>query len=435
MKFENSSANQTLGSTFSCNGTREVSVFIYESQEEMIETLLGGYDISNFRNRRLPNGINSDIWNEQFDSIEFASRNDREFRGMLPNDTLESVFLRKKWNQMAEFNDVYTNTIEPLLKEIFRNFLSEGKLADPKFEYNDRELGNFSFDKASVELIPVFEYYDEKLEISVPQKNVEDRGEKSFDKTNGNEVFWIPKYEDKEKSKRACKLKREGKPITEIMGIEGLKPKKYASSVKKSFVYKIETPKPKKAVRVVLDLSIPRSRDSEEAKWRGYGAVAIIKFLETIGYSTSLVGTFGIDYVGNTTYDYVHTIILKDFGQPLDTAELLYGASDISFIRCKMFLQFIYGVSVNNETIDYMGSVMDFNCVVFNTFRSFGARYDKLWQENISSFSNRNTGNFLYITFGQGVWTQNAMVADLRRKITDVLNINNEAVQFAQANP
>jgi succinate dehydrogenase flavin-adding protein (antitoxin of CptAB toxin-antitoxin module) len=429
MKFENTSLNQNLGSTFSCNGTKEVSVFIYESQQEMIETLLGGYDISNIRNRRLPNGINSAIWVEQ------VERRDNAWRGMLPNDTLESAFLRKKWNQMTEFNDVYTNTIEPLLKEIFRNFLSEGKLDAPKFEYNDRELGNFSFDRASVELIPVFEYYDEKSETSVPQKNVEDRGEKSFDKTNGNEVFWIPKYEDKEKSKRACQLKREGKSITEIMGIEDLKPKKYASSVKKSFLYKIEKPKPKKAVRVVLDLSIPAFRTSEQAKWRGYGAVAIIKFLESIGYSTSLVGSFGVEYGRDTTYDYVHTIILKDFGQSLDTAELLYGTSDVSFIRCKMFFQFIYGVSVNNERIDSLGAVMDFNCVVFNTFRSFGARYDKLWQENISSFSNRDTGNFLYITFGQDVWTENAMVADLRRKITDVLNINNEAVQFAQANP
>jgi hypothetical protein len=77
---------------------------------------------------------------------------------------------------------------------------------------------------------------------------------------------------------------------------------------------------------------------------------------------------------------------------------------------------------------------MSHNCVVFNTFRSVGARYDRLWQENINSFSNRNTGNFLYITFGD-CWSEDEMIAEIRRKITDVLNINNEAIQFAQANP
>jgi hypothetical protein len=433
MRFdaENFNINTNFGA--SCNQSKDVYVGIFENTQELINEILGGYDIQDLSNRRLPNGLNGDFW-RQF--IERDVNNGITFYGGTQNDDFESLFLRKNWGRMDEFNNIYVNRIQPIMQQVYRDFLSQGKIENPEFEYNDRELGNFAFERASVELLPIFEYYDDKLEVSVPQKNVEDKGEKTFDKTNGNEVFWIPKYEDKKKSKRACKLKKEGKPISEIMSTEGLQPPKYTSSVKKSFVYKKEKPKLKKAVRILLDLSIIGRRTPEQAIWRGYGAVGIIKFLESVGYATSLIGVESTAYgSGTISHDLICAVFLKNFGQPLDTSELLYGASDVSLVRVKYWLWNMLASSMlNNNVNGSHGGIMTHDCVVFNTFRSVGARYDRLWQENINSFSNRNTGNFLYITFGD-CWSEDEMIAEIRRKITDVLNINNEAIQFAQANP
>ena len=89
---------------------------------------------------------------------------------------------------------------------------------------------------------------------------------------------------------------------------------------------------------------------------------------------------------------------------------------------------------LRNDVGTSHGSILSNDCVIFNTFRSVGARYDRLWQENIQSFSNGNTGGFLYIPFGE-CWNENEMVAQIRRNITNVLNINNQAVEYARANP
>lgn len=432
MLFENTANQQNINTAFNCNQSRDVYVGLFENQQELIDEILGGYDVSNLSNRRLPNGLNEAFFRQHIQVVQ----NDPNFYNLRRNDDFESVFLRTKWNQMAEFNDIYVNRILPIMQDIYRDFLSQGKLELPEFEYNDRELGNFAFERASVQLLPVFEYYDDKYFSALPRNEVEDINGKSFSKINGNEVFWIPKYDNKEKSIRACKLKREGRPISEIMGINGLEPQKYTSSVKKSFVYKKEKPKLKKAVRIVLNLSTLGDRTPEEAKWRGYGAVGIIKFLESIGYSTSLIGVESTNYrIPSISHDLICAVFLRNFGVPLDTAELLYTTSDVSFVRVKVWLwNMIASALLRNDVGTSHGGILSNNCVIFNTFRSVGARYDRLWQENIQSFSNGNTGGFLYIPFGE-CWNENEMVAQIRRNITNVLNINNQAVEYARANP
>jgi hypothetical protein len=124
MLFENTANQQNINTAFNCNQSRDVYVGLFENQQELIDEILGGYDVSNLSNRRLPNGLNEAFFRQHIQVIS-SSPNFYNFR---PNDDFESVFLRTKWNQMAEFNDIYVNRILPIMQDIYRDFLSQGKI-------------------------------------------------------------------------------------------------------------------------------------------------------------------------------------------------------------------------------------------------------------------------------------------------------------------
>ena len=415
--------NSLLNRTYSCSHSGQVAVELFKNHDEFLERIMGGYSFADLANRPMPNGLNQSDWRGYASGSDY--RGSPEWMNGDANTPFEDIFFRKNWIFMDDFRVEYDTIIYPLLQRLFSDFISRGDLPKEVFVYNDRELGNFSFDRASINLIPVFEFYDDSIPNSVENENVERKDNKTFNKKNGNEIFWIPKYEDSVKSVRACKLKREGKPIYEIMEDAELKPKKFTSNVKKSFVYQEKRPMPKKAVRIFVDLMASGGYDSNNLKWQGYAGVGLAKFLQAIGFEVSIVAMFG--WV-NGRLGQVFCFTAKEFGEPMNFNYLLYLLSDSAVLRLKGHLLYVLNSSDNNVGTTY--SIFDENCTFFSVCRTYGVM-DNLWNKNIKRFSLQDTNKFLYIKMPR-CYSSDAMLEAIRNAVQDVLNINLAATEQAR---
>ncbi len=418
--------NSLLNRTYSCSHSGDVDVELFKNHDEVLERILGGYSFADLANRPMPNGINQDKWRGYASGSNYE-RYGREWMNGDANTPFEDIFFRKNWIYMDDFRVEYDTIIFPLLQRLFSDFISRGDLPKEVFVYNDRELGNFSFDRASINLIPVFEFYDDSIPSSVENENVERKENKTFNKKNGNEIFWIPKYEDSVKSVRACKLKREGKPIYEIMEDAELKPKKFTSNVKKSFVYQEKRPMPKKAVRIFVDLMAGAGYDSDRLKWQGYAGVGLAKFLQAIGFEVSIVAMFGwINFTANLGQVYCFTA--KEFGEPMNFNYLLYLLSDSAVLRLKGHL--FHTLNSSDKNIEFQSYIFDENCTFFSVCRTYGVM-DNLWNKNIMSFSLQDTNKFLYIKMPR-CFSRDRMLEAIRNAVQDVLNVNLAASEQAR---
>lgn len=416
--------NSLLNRTYSCSFSGDVDVEIFKDHDGFLERIMGGYSLAELPNRPMPNGLNQGGWRGYASGSEYLSS--PSWMNGDGNTPFEDIFFRKNWIFMDDFKVEYDTIIYPLLQRLFSDFISRGDLPKEVFVYNDRELGNFSFDRAAINLIPVFEFYDDSIPSSVKNEDVERKDNKTFNKKNGNEIFWIPKYEDSVKSIRACKLKREGKPIYEIMEDADLKPQKFTSNVKKSFVYQEKRPMPKKAVRIFVDLMASGAYGSEDLKWQGYAGVGLAKFLQAIGFEVSIVAMFG--WVNGRTLGQVYCFTAKEFGEPMNFNYLLYLLSDSAVLRLKGHLLQNLNSSENNLTTSY--GIFDENCVFFSVCRTYGVR-DNLWNKNIRQFSLQDTNKFLYIKMPR-CYSRNAMLEAIRNAVQDVLNVNLAATEQAR---
>jgi hypothetical protein len=189
----------------------------------------------------------------------------------IPDSAPESLEEAKK---KTSFNEVEMEFYRKFKKEFIDDFIHELKfktLAEveaDKFMYNDRQLGEFDFAKASAGLNKRFEYYSVKHKKVVPFDEVEITGtERNY------------KY----------KLKLDGSDVVirEELGFNG-KPKFY-STVKKSYLMKEKVKREKNAVRIFLYQGGSGSVSGNGILYPAMTAVALTEILETIGYSVSFI--------------------------------------------------------------------------------------------------------------------------------------------------
>lgn len=405
---------------------RTIHVDIFDTYWQFYDAIMGGYSLDELSNRSMPNGLNEFQW-RRWTSMNGVFQEHPDWLGVRDGETFDSVWQRKEFTLMADFRDKYENVIEPLLKNLSAELLkSKAELVEKKLVYNDLELGTFSFDRAAISLVPLFVYFDLSIEEEVSVQNVYDDDGVKKSKLTKNIVYWIPKYNDTEKSVRACKKIQEGENIYAIMNTEGLKPKKFTSNVKKSFVYKYEMPKPKKAVRIFVNLMAGGGYTSESLKWTGYAGVAIAKYLEANGFAVSLHGNFGWDEGEGQVYSFT----AKELGKVSSYSNLLYMLSDPTILRLKGHAYHVLKTSrLNNRNVTYR-ILFPQNDIFFSVCKTYGV-YDNLWKSTINRFSHRDTKNFLYINLPLA-FDENAMINSVRTAIMDVINLNYQAVLEAK---
>ena len=353
---------------------------------------------------------------------------------------------REKYQRMDEFNEVFKRVIQPRIQDILNASLANMEM--PTLKYNDRGLGIFDFNKASIGLVPIYKYYSfEKKEfVEGTDCKIVKAGKKIkyVLKSDNTPVVIVPRIKgykkngkhdkeyDAEKVHKAYKEIYDGGNPFEVIKKLGLKiggQNSIGSTMKKVYVQKEKIPKPKSAIRIFINIGANCNVTAEQIKWSGYLAIGVAILMSTLGYSVSVIGVYGCNTNINTGAGVLEEgtrfvgINLKNFEDTLDAASLLYVASDATFFRMKIF-----EVIVKNAFTykDYMGHGLGSTAELYKTreiiFHEYGKR-DGLF--NPKGELNEKS-EFLYYIIGD-VYSEADMNAAILEIKADIVNQNKVA--------
>jgi hypothetical protein len=234
----------------------------------------------------------------------------------------------------------------------------------PKLVFNDKEIGEFVFDRAAMSLQPEIYHYSpsKKREINLDTEKVITKGDKMFLESDKSLVILAIKVE-----------KPDGTiEFIESKGEETLKEaadKKYLVSVtssnKKVYLYKEKKPKMYKGVKIIVGLTRGGWTGWLNDYYTGMTAVALADILETLDYSVAIevvmgggrcdavCGGYPLNFSGvKSKGRRFFSFNAKTFDEQMDTDGLLYTLADPSFHNVKF-------VSLLNTFFGYFGDALN----------------------------------------------------------------------------
>mgnify|MGYP000974596387 CR=1 FL=1 len=353
--------------------------------------------------------------------------------------SLEDALARERYQLMDEYNDVYKNIIKPRVQELIKN--SKGKFDMPVLKYNDRNLGVFDFNRASAGLQPQYKYYSIKKKEFVEAsavKTVKDGAKYKYILIkDGSAVVLVPKIKstDKDLIHKAYQEIYDGGNVFEVLKKNGLKiggsADAFTSTIKKSYVLKEITPKPKNAIRLFVKIGCSCGYTAKQYKWTGYAAIGIAQLLSTLGYAVSIIGVYGVGTsinIDGNLYNGVryYGINLKKFEETIDSSSILYTLSDATFFRVRFFDCIVKSSFYYKDFMDSsLGYPADIGKIKKMVFAEYGRR-DELFKSN---GERNNNSQFLYYFVGD-IYNEQ----DLSTAILDIgLNVVNENQAAAAA--
>lgn len=368
------------------------------------------YDNYDIEDINIPQGSGTyrELYGSVVSGVEGRIRGARavQWYGAAHPTTIDELYNRTQYPLMDEYRDVYERIIKPRIDEILKD--SKASLEVPTLRYNDIGLGIFDFAKASLGLQPLYKYYSLKHKEYVEFSEVEVKKNKDVFqnvlKSDGSPVVIVPDLKegyDKSVLHKAFTDIHNGENVFSVLKKYDLKIGKFTSSIKKTYLYKENVPKPLNAVRIFIFGWVNSGKTAEQYKWSGYAGIGIAELLSTLGVNVSIHVLFGpwnwSINLGNGRFGEgirLSCIQVKSFSQTLDSKNLLYVASDASFFRGRIFIDTVKQAQYYN---DYMsgglGSQAALEPVKELTYKSFGS-LDKMWNKN--GTHNINSGMLYY---------------------------------------
>jgi hypothetical protein len=268
-------------------------------------------------------------------------------------------------------------------------------------KFTDKEIGIFSFDLASLGLIPVVEYYSPLLDNVVSPNLVV--GEKNQNnKTIFYHVFsaFIPMHKvifDLEKNGYFSQILKRNVPKSELIEVitddetylafperqeipkhivqqrqqlDDNGRKKFSSTFKKSFIYIPTVEKPLPRVDIICGASYARGTNAQtEIIYSSMAAIAIAEKLSQAGVNYRIIACYACETSGRGSSKKIYPFVtLKKEGEPLDKNKIALMLSDGRQYRWQQFkawvaLQFDAGYDSNID-MSSIGNVIvndDFN--------------------------------------------------------------------------
>jgi hypothetical protein len=342
---------------------------------------------------------------------------------------------RDKYLRMDDYISVYERYIKPRIQEIMK--MSQALLEQPALKYNDRQLGVFDFNKASLGLIPVYKYYSIENKDFVEGFEVdtyETKGEFKYRLYADNSpVVLVPQIlsDDKKLVDKIYNEVYQGENVFELINkyevrIGGVDA--FTSTYKKVWVLKETKKKIKNAIRIFVKIGENSGCRFDNYKWNGYLALGIAEILDMLGYAVNIVGVYSNDDSKNFdgTLEYGSRAIainLKRFDETIDKPSLLYILSDMTFFRLKVFDVIIKEAQFYNDSIDRrLGRSSDIYDIERIMYKEFGSR-DKMWKKN----GELNSGtNFLYYFIGD-IRNESMLSTKILEVTSDIINKNAQA--------
>ena len=277
-------------------------------------------------------------------------------------------------------------------------------------------------------MIALYKYYSFKKKGLVDGMEVSTYKEKDKYKyklkSDGSSVVLVPEFKggyDTKDALKALKDIEKGENIFVVLKKYGIKiggKEAFSSTIKKSYLLKERTQKPKNAIRLFVKMGNNANILHPQYKWTGYTAVGIAELLEVLGYAVSVIGVIGIRNKRQTFPTRYIGINLKNFEETLDKQSLLYVVSDPSWFRIKYFEYIVKTAQYYKDYIDgNLGSSVTIEEIKSMVFNEFGKR-DKMFNDK----GKATNSQFLYYMIGD---VEN--IDELNRTILEIgLNVVNE---------
>jgi hypothetical protein len=316
----------------------------------------------------------------------------------------QDAMARNQFLNMELYKNAYEQ-IQPYLEELAKK--SEAIIEDPVLKPNDLELGTFSIDRAMMAIDAIPAFYSKK--------------HKRYYYLDDGEEYIDPK------TKEVKYRLRSDKSELELSQLEEDGEKMWYTNNKKSFIYKINSERPNRAVRLFILIG---ANAGSQTYWAGLTGVIIAQFLESKGYTVCITCVTGVNRGGlrKKTGEYVeghrfNMFNLKNYSDTYDTPAMLYPLADMSFFRVRQFgyfmaEQFRFQDRYNSD-LGRMPSIDAFET----------ALYDEQKRKNIESEEN----TLYYFLGGNEVTNIQGAIRNIERIVLDAEQKNKEALERIRA--
>lgn len=288
----------------------------------------------------------------------------------------EDAMARERFVYYEEYKEV-KQKIEKLVREELQR-TSTAEIMQPKFVYNDKQLGEFMFDKAAMSLIPKTYYYSfvYNREVDVINEPILREGNVMVLKSDGTVVDMAIRVTKSDGTVEFVKVD----PMDASVSLEEARKKGVVdctSTNKKVFLYKEKVPKTFNAVKIIVGLTATAGFTKWYASTPGRGgqrevgndfftgmtAVAIMEILESLGYSIQIELVLGGGRCGGcyrqlnfnrrmTDGRRFIGFTVKPFDSQVDMDSLLYTICDPSFHNIKFLSMLNYFFTFYGDEID-----------------------------------------------------------------------------------
>ncbi len=304
--------------------------------------------------------------------------------------TYEEAMQRDKFIYYEEYKKIKDKVEKKVQEKLQKSSIAE--VMQPKFVYNDKQIGEFIYERAAMTLKPKIYTYcpsenrlvdtiNERVYLYLPSlKRVVEPNEKIIRDGNfmvlQNEkrslvISAIKKGDEYFEVVNAIKVKKKDGSVEyfELKGEETLKEARkigiidVTSSNKKVYLYKESKPKEYKSIKIIVSLTAGGFTAWENDFYTGVTAGIIVEVLESLGYAVELVIAVGGGRCGGCSRKLLFNGVkmrgrrfflftAKKFDEQLDKDGLLYTICDPSFHNIKF-------ISLLNSFFKFFGDEID----------------------------------------------------------------------------
>ena len=273
----------------------------------------------------------------------------------------DEAMARDKFIYYKEYDEIKKEVEKKVQENLAKS--SEAEAMKPKLVFNDKEIGDFVFDRAAMSLQPEIYHYNPvtKKEVDTLTEKIIYKGEKMFLESDNSPVVFAFKVQKEDGSNEFVEI--EGEESLEKASKLGVLD--CSSNNKKVYLYKEKKPRITNSVKIMVGLTVGGFTRWDNDFYTGVTAGVLVEILEGLGYSVDVEIAVGggrchacyrkLNFNGNRTWGRRFFIFTaKDFNTPLDRDGLLYTLADPSFHNIKF-------VSLLNYFFTFFGDEIDTN--------------------------------------------------------------------------
>jgi hypothetical protein len=272
--------------------------------------------------------------------------------------TYEEAMSREKFLYYDEYKKIKEKVEKKIQEELQKNSIVEAM--KPKLVFNDKQIGEFVFDRAAMSLQPEIYFYSpsKNREVDSLKEKIIYENEKMFLESDKTLVVYALKVE-KDGAVNFLEIKGE-KTIAEAsaMGIVSC-----TSANKKVYLYKEKKPKMYNGVKIIVGLTAGGFTSWDNDFYTGIAAASCVDVLESLGYAVDVEVAVGggrcggcykkLKFNGRLTRGRrFFTFTAKSFDDQIDLDGLLYTLCDPSFHNIKF-------ISLLNYFFKFFGDELD----------------------------------------------------------------------------